>query len=259
MSEVSPNEVSILVVSCDAYQDLWKPFFHCFFKYWPDCPFPINLGANNTSYPDPRVRSILIGADVDYSSNLLAMLNQIEQDWIILWIEDRVISAPVNTSRITNLINQAIIGEVAYLKLISSHPFAFINHSDETGEIPAGSKYRLCMTVALWNKNYLRQLIAPGETAWDLERFGSCRSANINAKFLSLSYSFKRNPPIFDTHLLIKGRIIRNAIKFLSNEQLLLELRNRKFQTINSYLYLIFYYLLKDCLAAATYYIRRLL
>jgi hypothetical protein len=71
-------DISVLVVSCDAYQDLWKPFFSCFFKFWPDCPFPVYLGANFKKYEDDRVQTILIGQDLDYSTNLLMMLKQIK-------------------------------------------------------------------------------------------------------------------------------------------------------------------------------------
>ena len=87
------KDVTLLVVSCDAYQDLWHPYFHCLFKYWPDCPFPISLGSNSLAYPDSRIKSIQIGPDLDYSSNLLAMLDRIETPWLILWIEDLLLSA----------------------------------------------------------------------------------------------------------------------------------------------------------------------
>jgi hypothetical protein len=70
-------DASILVVSCDGYQDLWKPFFSCFLKYWPDCPFPVYLGSNNLTYPDCRVRSLAIEIYIDYSSNLIKMLHNI--------------------------------------------------------------------------------------------------------------------------------------------------------------------------------------
>ena len=87
----SHNDVVILVPSWDGYQDVWQPFFHCFFKYWPDCPYPVFLGSNSLSYPDSRVSPILIGPDIDYSSNLIAMLDHIDQDWVIIFTEDMLL------------------------------------------------------------------------------------------------------------------------------------------------------------------------
>ena len=51
-----PEDPAILVVSFDAYQDLWPVFFQAFFKYWPDCPYRVYLGANTATYVHPRVQ-----------------------------------------------------------------------------------------------------------------------------------------------------------------------------------------------------------
>ena len=40
------SQYAVVVSSCDAYSDAWKPFFKLFFKYWSDCPFPIYLVTN---------------------------------------------------------------------------------------------------------------------------------------------------------------------------------------------------------------------
>ena len=252
IEKYSDSKVAILVVSCDGYRDLWEPFFHCFFKYWPDCPYTVYLGSNTKSYPDDRVQSITVGEDLDYSSNLLAMLDRIKEDWVIFWIEDRVISAPVNTDRISRLLNRAITEKAAFLKLISSHPFAFTNGYDEMGEITPGNKYRVCMTVALWNKQYLQELLLPGESAWEIERNGSVRSSNLPTKFLSISYKTRNNPPITDTHLIIKGRLLRDAKPFLTRENMLKQLKGRVQQTLRSYLYVRLYLLFKGLVAQFT-------
>ncbi len=241
------SDLAILVVSCDAYQDLWYPFFSCFFKYWPDCPYPVYLGSNCLCFPDPRVRPVLVGPDVDYTSNLLKMLEQVKQDWLILWIEDRVLSAPVNTARLGNLIRLAQNQKAGYLKLIASHPFAMVkDKSQEIGEIPRGQRYRVCITVALWKKDILLRLLHPGETAWDIERRGSQRSSQLDEKFLSLSASIMNNPPLSNVHLVTQGRVLRDACKFLKHEELQEYLRDRRIQTLWSYWGLKLYLYAKD-------------
>mgnify|MGYP000386006003 FL=1 len=95
----------ILVVSCDAYKDLWPAYFHSLFKYWPDCPYQICLGSNESEFPDSRVKPIMIGPDKEYSSNLLEMLKRVESSWIILWIEDLFISKKIDTNYISKLVN----------------------------------------------------------------------------------------------------------------------------------------------------------
>lgn len=234
--EQSRSDVAILVVSCDIYRDLWYPFFYCFFKYWPDCPYPIYLGSNFTRYLDSRVQPILIGPDVDYTSNLIAMINHINQQWIILWIEDRVLSAPVDTARVANLIRLVQNQQGGHLKLIANHPFALVaDPTQEIGEIPKGTRYRVCMTVVLWRKEVLLKILRPGETAWQFERQGSKRSNDLDEKFFCLTWWTKRNPPISHQHLIIRGRLSLDTRRFLKQEGLLDGLRKRPLQTMASY------------------------
>ncbi len=259
--EATPgNDVAILVVSCDAYRDLWEPFFRCFFKYWPDCPYPVYLGANSATYSDARVHALTIGPDLDYSSNLIAMLQRIDAPWVILWIEDRVLAERVDTKRLANLVAAAQKQEAGFLKLIASHPYAIPNDpAQEIGEISKGTRYRVCMTVALWNKQVLLRLLRPGETAWQIERQGSERSNDFAEVFLSLSAGIKGNPPLSDVHLIIKGRLVRDARAFLKREGLSDLLKERKMQARGSFLYVRVYLAIKDMIAVLRWATRRCL
>lgn len=235
-------DVAVLVVSCDKYQDLWRPFFTCFFRYWPDCPYPVHLGSNFETYDDDRVNKVCIGDDVDYSSNLLAMLTGIHQEWILLWIEDRVLSAPVSTRRISRVVEFAKREGASYVKLIASHPFALRPECErDLGEIPRGASYRVCMTVGLWRKSALVALLRRGESAWDIERRGSLRSGSMEGRFFSLCVSSRRDPPIVDTHLIIKGRLARGALGFLSRERIRDQMSSRPVQGIASHWYVRLY------------------
>jgi hypothetical protein len=231
------TDTAILVVSCDAYQDVWQPFFHCFFKYWPDCPYPLALGANFAAYPDARVAPILIGPDLDYTSNLLKMLDHIQQEWVILWIDDRPPCAPVDTDRLVRLIKLAQSRQAAYLKLISDYPLAFVDAAEGIGEIPKGARYRTSMTVVLWHKPVLLKLLRPGETAWDIERRGSRRSDELEDQFYCLAIGIKQAPPLRNQHLIVKMRLARDARDFLEREGLLPFLEKRLLQTWRSYWY----------------------
>jgi hypothetical protein len=232
------KEVSILVVSCDQYSDLWEPFFRCFFKYWPDCPYPIFLGTNYKKYSDSRVVSLAIGQDISYSDNLLSMLSRIDSPWVILWVDDRFLACRVITEEISVVINKAARHQAGYLKLISASPLVN-DHLDGEGfgEISEDAKYRVCITVGLWRKVVLERLLVPGETAWEIERNGSCRSALFPERFFVYGKKFRRETPIRDQHILMKGNILRDAIPFLLRERLSTQLPGRKVQGLRDYLY----------------------
>jgi hypothetical protein len=256
MNSVQPDQfntdVAILVASSDSYHDLWHPFFDCFFKYWPDCPYRIYLGSNYKTYNDSRVEPILVGEDIDYSTNLGNMLKQLKENWVILWIEDRVISARVRTDQIQSIARFAQDQNAVFVKLIASHPYA-VEASQLTGfgEIQKGAKYRVCITIALWRKDALQIILIPGETAWQLERKGSQRSVYLAESFYSLVWNSRQNPPIRDVHLVVKGRLVRDALAFIEKQGLRRFLDGRQVQSWGSYLYTKGYILAWDTYAFA--------
>ena len=232
------KDVAILVVSCDAYKDLWDPYFHSLFKFWPDCPYQIYLGSNEEEFSDSRVEPILVGPDKEYSTNLIAMLERINAPWVILWIEDLFISKKIKSSYVSELVNMAIEKEAGYLKLDIGTPWAFAKDKNRLiAPLPKGIRYRSGIGLALWNKNTLTNLLKPGESAWEIERNGSKRSNAMNEPFYSLTPKARLNPPIKVINSVIKGKWNPEVLKFMKSEGFSDNIPNRKHQSILSYLY----------------------
>ena len=231
-------DITILVVSCDKYSDTWNSFFHLFFKNWPDCPYPIKLVSNYLEYSDNRVGSIKVGKDLDYSSNLIKALSNVETDWVIFWVEDRPPSRQVDTTSLIEIIDLAISKNAAYLKLIPCYPPALVDKENKIGVITKGSRYLVSMTVALWRTEVLLELLKPGETAWDIEKHGGiARAKQSNYDFYALSIDSYSNPPIQDIHLISKGKLMARGIHLLRREGLLDSLSSRKTSSIKHNLY----------------------
>lgn len=236
-SVYKPEEnVVILVVSWDGYRDLWRPFFHCFFKYWPDCPYRVFLGSNHLSYTDSRVSPVFVGPDVDYSSNLLKMLRQLDTEWVILWVDDCLLSAQVNTTRVRNLIEVAQSEKAGHLRLnvapLYVAPLFAINNKDrEISEMPTEAPYRVSIGLSLWRKSTLVRVLRPGETAWDIERRGTQRSYDLEEKFYCLSKQSSDSPPFPFVHGVYRGKWLRRAAWFLRQEGLQDCLKTRGTQT----------------------------
>lgn len=246
-------DVGILVVSCDRYADLWEPFFHCFFKYWKDCPYPVYLGTNTLTYADKRVQSLPIGTDISYCDNLRLMLRMVKQDWVIFWVEDRILADRIETTRVEELVSEAKSKNAAYLKLIPQHALAYLVPGRNCGEVPRGSHYRVSMTIALWQKQCLNSLLRPGETAWQLEKLGSRRSDEMPAPFLSLAPKYRTKPVLPHVHIIVKGRLIRSARSFLAKEGFAGSLTKRQLESMRSSLYIKVYHILLAPLWAVQY------
>jgi hypothetical protein len=236
---VTPSAIAFVVVSCDKYSDLWEGFFKCLSKYWPDCACQLYLITNHLDYVYPKLSVIKIGEDKSYSDNLLLALNQIPHEWIILWFDDVFISKRVENDRLNQIIMAVINQRGGYLKLSPQMPLAYkSNAEEEIGVIPKGVKYRAAIGSALYNRDTLLKLLAPGMSAWELDR--SRVDQDIDAKFYSLTPKSSKLPPIKYVHVLEKGKILISSKKFLIKEGFGDLIKRRKTQSKIS----LFYYLL---------------
>lgn len=177
-------DAAILVVSCDAYSDLWDPYFRLFRRYWPDCPFPVFLGSNFESYQSDTVTTICVGEDVSWADNLRKMLDHIGASRIILFLEDFFLVSQIDTLKVKSLVQLASEEGLGCLRLFPHPPPSRrVRHRRELGHIRPGDDYRVSTQVAIWDVETLRRLAWPGFSAWDFEIIGSIASNEMHAKF----------------------------------------------------------------------------
>jgi hypothetical protein len=236
----NPDAVAFMVVSCDKYSDLWDPFFHSLRKYWPDCPYSVHLLANHKSYDAPGVTVVNVGEDRSYADNLRAAIDQIDEPWVILWLEDVFVSEPVDTQRFAAMIREAQSVPVGYLKLTSQLPLSYADEGGkEIGPLPKGVRYRSAIGLSLYRVETLRKLLVPGASAWDLDT--SAMSDDMEEPFYALTPRAARRPPIVWTHGVIKGQWFWPAVPFLRREGFATVVGGRQRLSAKSYLYVRLY------------------
>ena len=91
------TSVAILVSSCDAFFDAWKPFAAFLEIFWKDCPLPIHLITNRLAVRSARIIAQSVGPDRGWSSNLQCALEKIPQPYVLYLQEDYFLIGPVQT------------------------------------------------------------------------------------------------------------------------------------------------------------------
>jgi hypothetical protein len=207
---------SVLVVSCDRYRDLWKPFFHLFSSYWPDCRFPVYLGANFFSVEHPGVTNLHAGEDKSWSSNLRFFLQQISSEYVLLLLEDFFLDQQVNSGIIEKHLNTLHSLGGTELRLFPNPPFdyALSGHAGLGGLHPL-AQYRVSLQAALWNKAKLQQLIRDSESSWEFEVNGTKRSRTDVG-----GYYCVKQPALHYQHVVERGEWFRAAARRYQGEQI---------------------------------------
>lgn len=199
---------TVLAPSCDAYSDLWRPFFTQFFTYWPDCPFEVCLGSNQETYPDPRVTTIMAGHGNNWTNRVREQLRNIETPYVLMILEDFFLRAPVPTAD--------VLASLKFLQQVDGHmvrlvprpaPDVQVTAHPTFGSILPGSPYRLSTQAAIWRRETLISLMRDDESIWQFELDGSPRSSSMTEGF----YAAWKPVMTYGHHVVERGRWFRNA------------------------------------------------
>lgn len=235
------NNVTILVSSCDKYAPLWDPFFTSLFRHWPSLTsvnqnIPILLIANKKVFVSSRVQTINIPHEKSWSDNMLAALDQVQTQYVLLFLDDYWITKPVNEQRLLETFNviqneQLAMVQIAYndTKFHSGPKHSTLTNALYTDKY---ARYKASLQLAIWDKEALRALLKPGENPWQFEIAGTARSHGYQGTFLHLTTDY----PIAYLNATKQGHVeqfavdyaLQNGIKFDCGELPLMEGFNYK-------------------------------
>lgn len=233
---------AILVLSCDKYADSWSPFFSFFFKYWPDCPFPVYLGNNFKIFEHPKVIQVFSGCNKSWTEELEIILNQLPYEYLLIILEDYFIYEKVNTYEIIEILNIMQERNAAFTRL-AAFPTKYnvlweyekIKEHPHIGEIKTGSKYRVCLQTAIWKKDILMRLLNDKENPWQFETEASKRSEQIPNPFLCVvedkTKSYVHGPITYYCTAITKGVWMREAIDLCKREGIEINTKYRPVET----------------------------
>lgn len=177
-------DCALLVCSCDAYQDLWVPFFSLFGRHWPDCPLPLYLGAGQRSYPDQSVVTLHSSGGRNWSRCLRDYLEVIPNAYVLMMLDDFFIRGRVATDRVLHCLSFAQENQAIQVRLVPKPPpTARIPKNWLIGECSPSSPYRLSTQAAIWDRALLLTLLRDGESIWDFEHNGNTRIATMPTGF----------------------------------------------------------------------------
>lgn len=183
------DEISLVVSSCDKYEDAWYSYFELIKKYWPEHPKKIYLitETKHFSCDGLDIKNCIYGDDISWSERLYRTLDSISSKYIIFSLEDFFLQSYVKQDRIMQCYdwmeeNPAI----AVCRLCSSnHPK--LVPTDKYGDFYLAKYnvgFRLETQFALWDRKTLMGFIDRTENPWEFESKGTERIRDTDKLFL---------------------------------------------------------------------------
>lgn len=168
---------SVVVSSCDAYNDLWGPFIKTFKKNWPDCNFNKYFITENKEIFDKDFKTIKCGLNKNWTDRLHYALSNIDDDFIILLLEDFFLRSRVDNQQVHYFVNYIKKNNLNMIRLIKRPKGTLLNSQHSSlMEIQKNDLYRVSTQGSIWKKQTLLNLLKTNESIWEFEINGTQRS-----------------------------------------------------------------------------------
>jgi hypothetical protein len=220
---------SIVILSTDAYSDLWPACCALHRKYWSDCPWPRFLASDTKPTDFEGFGTVGVGqTGLSWSECARRILSQIESDTVLLMLDDFFLTGAVNTQRVTDLYQRMKHHRAAYLRLVPHKQYMRrLSGEQSLGEHINGLPYRSSLQAAFWDTAVLRKLLVGEENPWQFELFGGLRSDFRSEPFLSC-YDL----PIPYTDVLERGKWLPRGVALCQHEGLTIDFEKRSCITL---------------------------
>jgi hypothetical protein len=184
-------DLTIVVNTCDKYYDVLEIFFLAFHDNWQNCPYPVIINSETNKYKYNALvhNYISSNGNDDWGARLIATLNSINSEYVLMLYDDFILDSPINNNRINEaleLLKNNKKSVVTYL-LNTSIPLKFSNSKENFIELKDRVENRLNSYPAIWRKENLIKYTAPGDTPWAWEAFGTYRTWGDGNIFYSLN------------------------------------------------------------------------
>lgn len=217
------ENISFLTIGYDPYSEVWPHFFHFFNKFIP-AHYP-SVFVTIDEYRDKQNVERFIFAESkngSYSDRLKAGLQKIDTEYVVLLLDDFIISSPFNCS-ILESIQKSIdndLPDFIELENFTSRPKVDYKKNKMIGLLKFNNRYRINLQPAIWKTSFLRT-ISNNELArpWEFEIY--CHNLSLsdpNYRTYDARYCRKR---LFVTvNAIDKGKYTRPFIHLLNKEGL---------------------------------------
>lgn len=188
------NKITILVNSCDDYEDLWKPFFSLLKKYWEpeNIRIVLNTESKNFCFEDLSIDCIHPSDIGDqYGKRMINVLSQIKTPYVITLLDDFFMRKKVDWNLICDIIGWMDKDKhIAYFNCDCTKTFYDyeLNYYPGYKRLPNGNEYTLNMQAAVWRTKKLQSYWRPDISPWEWEMYTNLIAArNKNDKFYCIT------------------------------------------------------------------------
>jgi len=232
------QELALVVIGFDGYEDVWDHYFELLERFWPDNPFPVYL-VNQEKRPNYKnVTIINCGADAEWSKKAQAAVNQIDANYICLLLEDFFAGEVIHTQEIQDTLEWIIKEQIRYYKLFT---FSKITTPLYKGisylhTIPENMDYGISLQASIWERSFLKETLGEDNyNAWIFEanRLSDSKNATSSEAMQGCVYDSRNILKI--QHGIVQSKYLPKTVKYFEKMGYSLDTTKREVMKGKSY------------------------
>ena len=167
------KNLTMLILSCDKFSDLWDGHIKLLEKNWPDRDIKtiiVTDKASEKSYPGVQI--LAAGTDVEWSDRLAYALRFVSTDYVFITLDDYFLIKKVNDQSIVELIQMMEKENVDYVRLFPRPKAA--TREELTGykgirKVDVSCHYSVNLYSGIWKKDFVESTVKTPKNAWQFE------------------------------------------------------------------------------------------
>ena len=182
------SRVTLLVNSCDAYADLWQPFFTLLTRYFVPLPDEILLNTETKEFHLDGVKLRCVHSNAPtYGERMTEALKQVKTEYTLLLLDDFFLRQPVDIGRLEDIVRWMDADrDIVYFNSDVTEAVCDLEVGRYPGyrRLPAGNRYTLNLQAAVWRTEKFAEYWQHKVSPWDWEeRCNVLTAAHPRAKF----------------------------------------------------------------------------
>lgn len=207
------EKVTMLIMSCDKFSDLWSGHVSLLEQNWCDRNMNTYIVSDlHNEMKLPNVDVLCAGEDVEWSDRLHYALKHVNTEYVFVTLDDYYLIKKVNNQQMENLVSLMERENIDYIRLFPRPKRAtkevFKGHK-KIRRIDTACDYSVNLYSGFWKKTFLESCIRTPQNAWRFEVSLHKRAMEYGANCLvSNRGEFK----ILD--VVRKGKLLRKASRY---------------------------------------------
>lgn len=219
------NKLSILVLSCDRYSDIWENFFILRDIYWPDSDCKWYLVTESLDFVHSNVEVIHTGKELNWTGRLGYAIRHINTKYVGWYLEDFFIDEKIDNELINGLVDKMDKENIDHINM-SDVFFSLIKmpekheyYDDNLLIIPKHKKYGISTASSLWRSSFLLDILGEEDkNAWQFE-IDLCKKAMSKEGLPGLILCDERMPfHVTKIPVVIQGKYYPKALRYFAKK-----------------------------------------